>query len=79
MTQVDILEAEIKAFTAMLPELRRTYGSIWAVLVGPDFKAGFPEFSEAAQYAMEHFSDRQFLIRHTQQHTAHIPFVAIEA
>lgn len=79
MPQADALEQEIKAFTAMLPELRRTHGSIWAVLVGSDFKAGFADFSHAAEYAVQNFPDRQFLIRHTQQHTAHIPFVAIEA
>lgn len=73
------LETEISAFQAMLPELRRTHGPVWAVLVGADFKGGFREFSKAAEFAVSNFSGKPFLIRHTEQHPAHIPFLAIDA
>ena len=73
------LEQEIAAFDAMLPVLRREYGSIWAVLADGDFKAGFTDFGQAAEYAVAHLPDKTFLIRHTEQHVPHIPFVAIEA
>jgi hypothetical protein len=72
------LDREIQAFESMLPDLRQRFGSVWAVLVDKDFKAGFTEFQKAAEYAVEHFPDRDFLIRHTNQHPAHIPFIAID-
>lgn len=73
------LEQEIVAFNAMLPKLRQEYGSVWAVLVDRAFKASFADFGQAAKYAVENFPDKPFLIRHTEQHAPHIPFVAIEA
>ena len=72
------LDREIQAFESMLPTLRQQVGSVWAVLVDCDFKAGFPEFQKAAEYAVANFPDRDFLIRHTHQHPAHIPFIAID-
>jgi len=77
--QTDALQTEIRAFDAMLPKLRREHGAVWAVLVGTDFKGGFKDFAKAAEFAVSKFPDKPFLIRHTEQHTAHIPFMAIEA
>lgn len=77
--QTDLLVEEIKAFNAMLPQLRRDHGAVWAVLVGHDFKGAFQEFGKAADFAISNFADKNFLIRHTEQHPAHIPFVAIDA
>lgn len=71
------LDQDIEAFEAMLPSLRQRFGSVWAVLVDRDFKASFPEFQGAATYAVENFGDRDFLIRHTDQHVPHIPFIAL--
>ncbi|HEV7353081.1 MAG TPA: hypothetical protein VGN74_08150 [Brevundimonas sp.] len=73
-----VLTEEIKAFDDMLPRLRQEYGGVWAVLVGQDFKGAFQEFRQAAAFAVANFADTPFLIRHTEQHTAQIPFVAID-
>lgn len=79
MVTATVLDAEIKAFDAMLPKLRRTEGAVWAVMVGDQLKGTFDEFERAAMYAIEKFGDQEYLIRHTQEHTAHIPFIAVEA
>jgi hypothetical protein len=71
------LDQDIEAFEAMLPSLRKRFGSVWAVLVDRDFKGSFSEFQSAATYAVDNFADRPFLIRHTDQHAPHIPFIAI--
>lgn len=78
MSATASLDRDIQAFEAMLPKLRQQFGPVWAVLVDCDFKAEFSEFQSAAQYAVENFADRSFLIRHTDQHTPHIPFIAID-
>ncbi len=73
-----VLTEEIKAFDEMLPRLRQEHGAVWAVLVGRDLKGAFQEFRQAAEFAVANFADMPFLIRHTEQHTAQIPFVAID-
>jgi len=74
-----VLETEIKAFDAMLPKLRQDQGAVWVVLVGDELQGTFDEFEDAATFAVEHFDDRECLIRHTHEHTAHIPFIAVDA
>jgi len=75
----DVLDREIRAFEKMLPKLRMELGSAWAVIVGNDLKGSFPDFEGAALFAVENFADDDVLIRHTQEHTAHIPFIAVDA
>ena len=72
------LMTEIDTFEKMLPSLRSRLGSAWAVIVGQDCKGGFPDFSSAASYAVEHFQNSEYLIRHTDNCSAQIPFVAVE-
>lgn len=74
-----LLEAEIRAFDAMLPKLRQDAGSVWTVIVGADLKGTFDDFEKAAIYAVDHFGAEDYLIRHTNEHTAHIPFIAVDA
>lgn len=74
-----MLEQEIAAFEAMLPKLRKEHGEAWAVVAGSDLQGAFSAFEDAASFAVQRCADRPFLIRHTHQHPAQIPFVAIEA
>ena len=79
MVAAMLLDMEIRAFDAMLPSLRQDRGSVWAVVVGSELKGTFEDFQEAAQYAIENLGDLDYLIRHTHEHTAHIPFIAVDA
>jgi hypothetical protein len=72
------LSKEIQAFERQLPKLRKDHGAVWAVMVGSNFKAGFREFKDAAAFAIEHFPDKEFLIRHTEEQQAEIPFIAVD-
>lgn len=75
----DVLDQEIRAFEKMLPNLRKEFGSVWAVVVGDDLKGSFSDFEGAALFAVEKFANDSVLIRHTQEHIAHIPFIAVDA
>ena len=72
------LAAEIDTFEKTLPSLRQRLGSAWALIIGQDCKGGFPDFGAAASYAMQNFPNAEYLIRHTDNRTAQIPFVAVE-
>lgn len=73
------IENEIKAFDASLSRLRIEIGSTWAVFIDGQVKATFAEFDKAAEYAVRELGNRDYIIRHTNEHTAHIPFIAIDA
>ena len=75
---VTALKEEITTFQRLLPELRQKHGSVWAVIVGSDLGGAFPDFNSAASFAVEKFGSRDFLIRHTDEVQANIPYVAIE-
>lgn len=75
----DVLDREIRAFENMLPNLRKELGSVWAVVVGDDLQGSFADFEGAALFAVERFANDSVLIRHTEEHTAHIPFIAVDA
>lgn len=76
---VAVLEAEIKTFDSMLPSLRQDQGAVWVVVVGNEIVGHFNDFEDAANFAVTSHGDENFLIRHTQEHTAHIPFIAVDA
>lgn len=78
MAELDMSEA-ISAFHAQRPRLLQEHGPSWAVFVGPEFKGAFKEFDDAANFALNQFSDAQFLIRHTEEHIPHVPLVVVEA
>lgn len=73
------IENEIKAFDASLSKLRIEIGSAWAVFIDGKVQAAFPDFDKAADFAVRELGDRDYIIRHTNEHTAHIPFIAIDA
>lgn len=72
------LSQEIEAFQSQLTSIRQKYGSGWAVVVDRSCRAAFPNFEAAATYAVENFPTAQYLIRHTDERQAQIPFVAVE-
>lgn len=78
MSDLDLAD-DIAAFHAQRPRLLQKYGPRWVVMVDQTFEGAFDEFEQAATFALEKFSDRPFLIRHTEEHEPHIPLVVVEA
>lgn len=72
------LSREIAAFRRTKPKLIQDFGSVWVIFVDDDLKGHFLSFQEAANFALEHFPDEQFLIRNTTEPPLQIPLVAVE-
>lgn len=70
------LEREIRAWEAMLPELQRQHGAVWAVVAHEKLIQTFTAFADAARFVNAHHPDGA-LIRHTNQHKETAPFVEI--
>lgn len=71
------LEREIKAYEAMLPDIVREYGSVWAVVSHERLVKTFPDFSEAARFVDENYKNTDVLIRHTHAVQDSAPFLAV--
>ena len=71
------LDREIEAYRALLPDIRKHHGSVWALVVGQRLISTFGEFSQAARYVVEHHRGQQVLIRHTDETIESAPFVEI--
>lgn len=74
----DALDEQIETFNSLLPELRDTYGEVWALIVNRQLVGTFKEFANAARYVIEHQITERLLIRHTYQKLETAPFVHIE-
>lgn len=72
------LAEEISAFHTLLPTLRATRREGWVVIVGGECEGNFSSFEAAAGFAVEHFSSKEFLIRHTGAKVAQVPFIVVE-
>lgn len=72
------LAQEISAFHRILPSLRAEHREGWLVIVGETFEGSFASFEAAAKSALERFPDREFLIRHTDDVQAEIPFIVVD-
>lgn len=70
------LEREIRAYEAMLPELQKQHGAVWAVVAQEKLIQTFTGFADAARFVNAHHADGA-LIRHTNQHKETAPFVEI--
>lgn len=77
MREMNLAE-KISAFHAMLPTLRATHREGWVVVVGSECEGDFASFEAAAAFAVERFSDREFLIRHTDGRVAQVPLIVVE-
>ncbi len=73
----DRLDREINAYQALLPSIRKSHGSVWALVVHEKLVETFKDFSVAARYAIDHYSGEQVLIRHTDERLESAPFVEI--
>ena len=70
----DVLDEQIEAYEALLPEIKRDHG--W----DRRLVATFEGFSAAAAYAHDHFGKRQVLIRHTDSRKIETaPFIHVHA
>jgi hypothetical protein len=63
----DVLDEQIEAYEALLPEIKKEHGSVWVLMADRRLIKTFAEFPSAARYAREHFGKRQVLIRHTDE------------
>ncbi len=61
----DTLDEQIEAYEALLPDIKKQYGSAWVLIANRQLVATFNAFGDAAKYAHDHFGDEPVLIRHT--------------
>ena len=73
----DALDVQIDAYTALLPDIRRSYGSVWALVAGERLVRTFPEFASAAEYALRCHGGEQVLIRHTDERLETAPLIML--
>ena len=73
------LDREIEAYCALLPAIKKKYGSVWALVVNRKLVSTFSEFSQAARYVIAHHRGEQVLIRHTDERLETAPFVQINS
>lgn len=71
------LERDIVAYEAMLPDIKREHGAVWAVVAHEHLVQTFKAFADAARFVNANYRDSQVLIRHTHQHSETAPFVEI--
>jgi hypothetical protein len=74
----DDLDAEIAAYEAIRPTIKRDHGSVWVLVANKRLVKTFPAFPAAARYARDHFGSRPVLIRHTDERALEsAPFVQV--
>ena len=74
----DALDIQIAAYQHLLPEIRRSYGSVWALVAGERLVKTFTDFASAAACALDHCGQEQVLIRHTDERVETVPFMMLE-
>jgi hypothetical protein len=73
----DPLDEQIEAYQAMLPEIKKEHGLVWALVAHRELIKTFGVFDVAARYAVEHFPNEQVLIRHTSERSEMAPFLLV--
>ena len=73
----DALDVQIAAYQHLLPGLRQTYGSVWALVARERLVKTFTDFASAAEYALKHCAEEQVLIRHTDERVETAPLMMI--
>jgi hypothetical protein len=72
----DALDEQIEAYEALLPEIKKSHGSVWVLVADRKLVSTFKEFSAAVRYANSHYGPKAVLIRHTDERTTEsAPFV----
>lgn len=74
----DALDVQIAAYQTLLPAIRRTYGSVWALVACERLVKTFTDFASAAEYALSHHAKDQVLIRHTDERIETAPFLLLD-
>ena len=74
----DALDVQIAAYQNLLPDIRRTYGSVWALVAQEKLIKTFADFATAAEYALSRFAEEQVLIRHTDERIETAPFMMLD-
>lgn len=74
---VDAIDQEIIAYQHLLPAIRASHGSVWALVADATLVSTFRDFPSAARYADEHYGTRPVLIRHTDEQVETAPFVHV--
>ena len=76
----DALDEQIEVFEALLPEIKRRHGSVWALVADRRLVKTFRVFPDAARYARDHYGTAPVLIRHTDSRKfENAPFIHIHA
>jgi hypothetical protein len=72
------LDRQLDAYRRYRPQLLAENRQGWALVAREALVQVFAEFSEASQYADEHYPDEPVLIRHTSEHRGIAPFIVSE-
>lgn len=76
----DALDEQIESFEALLPNIKKKHGSVWALIADQKLVATFKAFRDAAQYARDHFGKQAVLIRHTDSRKMETaPFIHVHS
>ena len=74
----DALDEQIEAYEALLPQIKKRYGSVWALIADGKLVQTFRGFGEAARFARAQFGKRPVLIRHTDSRKVETaPFIHV--
>lgn len=74
----DALDEQIKAYEALLPEIKKQHGSTWVLVARRKLVSTFKDFSGAVRYANAHYGAEAVLIRHTDERTTEsAPFLQV--
>jgi hypothetical protein len=71
------LDEQLKAYKALLPEIKRKHGSVWALIANKHLVEVFQDFSSAAKYADDNFGNQRVLIKFTDETPEMAPFIQI--
>lgn len=78
MSEVD-LSKEIEAFLRARSTLQKEHAAQWVVFAGERYRGAFDRYEGAARFAIEHFGDGPFLVRHVDAEDEFVPLIFAEA
>lgn len=74
------LDREIQAYERLLPTIRQSHGSGWALVANCALVNTFSSFAVAVRFARENYGNQEVLIRHTDERTEeNAPFLHVHA
>jgi hypothetical protein len=78
--EVTGLDREIQAYERLLPAIRQSHGSGWALVANCALVDTFTSFASAVRYARANYGTQEVLIRHTDERVEETaPFLHVHA